>query len=151
MAGGIVMTPVRTRGRQEQLTSAEPAPETGLVALTHNDTSPVTPENDSELVANDLRTLLDQVAGTSVQEIDAAIADLQLLRQELWSDSERLQNEITAYASLSQSTRQSTKVIAESLANCKIQRMADPARLSAEERFRFETGIRPDGGAASRD
>ena len=144
------MTPVRTRGRQEQLTSAEPEPETGLVALTHNDNSPVTPENDSELVANDLRTLLDQVAGTSVQEIDAAIADLQLLRHELRSDSERLQNEITAYASLSQSTMQSTKVIAESLENCRIKRsprMADPARLTTEERFRFETGLRPDGGA----
>ena len=148
------MTPVRTRGRQEQLTSAEPGPETGLVALTHNENSPVTPENDSELVASDLRTLLGQVAGTSVQEIDAAIADLQLLRRELWSDSERLQNGITAYASLSQSTMQSTKVIGESLANCRIQRtprMADAARLSAEERFRFETGLRPDGGAASGD
>jgi hypothetical protein len=122
MVRGIVMTPVRTRGRQEQLTSAEPGPETGLIASTHNDNSLVTPENDSELVANDLRTLLDQVAGTSTQEIDEAIAKLQLLRHELRSDSERLQNEITAYASLSQSTMQSTKIIAESLENCRIKR-----------------------------
>jgi hypothetical protein len=94
------------------------------------------------------------VAGTSVQEIDEAIAELQLLRHELRSDSERLQNEITAYASLSQSTMQSTKVIAESLENCRIKcspPMADPARLSTEERFRFEAGLRPDCGAVLGD
>jgi hypothetical protein len=151
------MTLVRTRERAEQVRSAAPEAENGVVAATDNDNTPLTPESDSELVANDLRTLLEKVAGTSVQEIDGVIAELQLLRHALQCDSERLQNEITAYARLSQSTMQSTKIIAESLVNCRIERsprMADhnvEARLSAEERFRLTTGLRPDGGATSRD
>jgi hypothetical protein len=147
------MTLVRTRGYQDQATKAEP--ETAVAAPTDNDNSPHTPEGDGELVANDIRTLLERVAGTSAREIDGAIAELHLLRQTLQSDSERIRNEITAYASLSQSTMQSTKIIAESLAKCRIERtpsMADPqVTLSPEERVRIITGLRPNGGAPSHD
>jgi hypothetical protein len=140
------MTLARTRGHREELTRTEP--EAGIAVSTGNDNSPHTPEGDSELVANDIRTLLEQVAGTSAQEIDAVIAELHLLRQTLQSDSERIRNEITAYASLSQSTMQSTKIISESLARCRAER-APEADLSAEERFRIITGLRPDGGPGS--
>src|SRR6266568_7760681 len=77
------------------------------------------PENDSELVANNIGTLLQRVAGSSVQEIDRLIAELQTLRELLQSEGVRVQREITEYAHLSQSAMQSTKIITESLAKWK--------------------------------
>ncbi len=77
------------------------------------------PENDSELVANNIGTLLQRVAGSSVQEIDRLIAELQTLRELLHTEGMRVQREITEYAHLSQSAMQSTKIIAESLAQWK--------------------------------
>ncbi len=77
------------------------------------------PETDSEVVAHNITTLLQRVAGTSVQEIDRLITELQSLRELLQQEGARVQREITEYAHLSQSAMQSTKIIAESLANWK--------------------------------
>ena len=77
------------------------------------------PETDSELVAHNITTLLQRVAGTSVQEVDRLIAELQQLRELLHQEGARVQREITEYAHLSQSAMQSTKIIAESLAHWK--------------------------------
>jgi hypothetical protein len=77
------------------------------------------PESDSELVANNITTLLQRVAGTSVQEIDRLIAELQTLRELLHEEGARVQREIAEYAHLSQSAMQSTKIIAESLGQWK--------------------------------
>jgi hypothetical protein len=77
------------------------------------------PESDSEVVANNISTLLQRVAGTSVQEIDRLIAELQTLREMLQTEGARVQREITEYAHLSQSAMQSTKIIAESLGHWK--------------------------------
>src|SRR5262249_23687494 len=77
------------------------------------------PEMDSELVANNISTLLQRVAGTSVQEIDRLIAELQTLRDLLHEEGARVQREIAEYAHLSQSAMQSTKIIAESLGKWK--------------------------------
>src|SRR5882757_11281806 len=77
------------------------------------------PESDSELVANNITTLLQRVAGTSVQEIDRLIAELQTLRELLHEEGARIQREIAEYAHLSQSAMQSTKIIAESLGKWK--------------------------------
>jgi hypothetical protein len=76
-------------------------------------------ESDSELVANNISTLLQRVAGTSVQEIDRLISELQTLRELLHAESARVQREIAEYAQLSQSAMQSTKIIAESLSQWK--------------------------------
>ena len=73
------------------------------------------PENESELVANNLNSLLQRVTGTSVQEIDKLITELQMLRDKLQSEAARVQREIVEYATLSQGALQSTKIIAESL------------------------------------
>jgi hypothetical protein len=78
-----------------------------------------TPEADSELVANNISSLLQRVAGTSVHEIDRLISELQTLRDLLEEEGARVQREIADYAHLSQSTMQSTKIIAESLAKWK--------------------------------
>jgi cell division septum initiation protein DivIVA len=77
------------------------------------------PETDSELVAHNISTLLQRVAGTSVQEVDRLIGELQQLRELLHQEGARVQREITEYAHLSQSAMQSTKIIAESLSHWK--------------------------------
>jgi len=77
------------------------------------------PENDSEVVAHNIATLLQRVAGTSVQEVDRLIVELQKLRELLQTEGARVQREITEYAHMSQSAMQSTKIIAESLAQWK--------------------------------
>jgi hypothetical protein len=77
------------------------------------------PETDSEMVANNIGSLLQRVSGTSVQEIDRLIAELQRLRDMLSTEGARVQREIVEYATLSQSAMQSTKIIAESLAHWK--------------------------------
>src|SRR5947209_12016789 len=75
------------------------------------------PDTDSELVANNISTLLQRVAGSSVQEIDRLITELQTLRELLHSEGARVQREITEYAHLSHSAMQSTRIIAESLSS----------------------------------
>ena len=70
-------------------------------------------------VANNLASLLERVAGTSLAEIDYLITELQALREKLRNDEARVQHAIVRYTSLSQSTLHSTKVISECLANWK--------------------------------
>jgi len=77
------------------------------------------PEAESEVVANNISTLLQRVAGTSVQEIDRLISELQTLREMLQAEGARVQREITEYAHLSQSAMQSTKIITDSLSKWK--------------------------------
>jgi hypothetical protein len=77
------------------------------------------PGADSQLVADNLASLLQRVAGTSVQEIDYLIGELQTLREKLQYDETRVQHAIARYTNLSQSTLHSTKVISECLANWK--------------------------------
>src|SRR5215831_175536 len=74
------------------------------------------PETDSELVANNIVSLLQRVAGTSVKDINGLIAELETLRALLEEEGARVQRELAEYAHLSQSAMQSTKIIAESLA-----------------------------------
>jgi hypothetical protein len=77
------------------------------------------PESDSEMVASNISTLLQRVAGTSVKEIDKLIAELQTLREMLHNEGARVQREIVEYATLSQAAMQSTRIIAESLTHWK--------------------------------
>ena len=74
---------------------------------------------DSELLANSIETLVQRVAGTSVQEVDGLIAELQRLRALLEEEAARVQRNLAEYAHLSQSAMQSTRIIAESLAQWK--------------------------------
>lgn len=77
------------------------------------------PESDSEMVANNVSTLLQRVAGTSVQEIDRLISELQRVRDLLQNEGARVQREIVEFATLSQAAMQSTRVISESLTSWK--------------------------------
>jgi hypothetical protein len=85
------------------------------------------PESDSEMVASNIGSLLQRVAGTSVQEIDRLISELTTLRDMLHAEGARVQREIVEYATLSQAAMQSTKVIAESLTHWK--KVPDAPRL----------------------
>lgn len=76
-------------------------------------------ESDSEMVASNINSLLQRVAGTSIQEIDKLIAELQTLRDRLSTEAARVQREIVEYATLSQAAMQSTKIIAESISSWK--------------------------------
>jgi hypothetical protein len=73
------------------------------------------PETDSELVANSVVKLLQRVAGTSLQDIDRLISELQTQREILQEQGARVQRNLAEYAHLSQSAIKSTKMIALSL------------------------------------
>ena len=71
--------------------------------------------NDGEMTASNLSTLLGRVSGTSTREIDNLIGELQALRKKLQTNSNRLQRDIADYASLSQSVMQLTKIVSDSV------------------------------------
>jgi hypothetical protein len=75
------------------------------------------PSDDA--VAGYLSSLMQRVANTALQEIDNLIAELRSRREELLSESARVQREIIGYAKLSQSAMQSTKIIAHRLSALK--------------------------------
>ena len=76
-------------------------------------------ESDSEMAANNLSTLLRRVSGNSAREIENLIGELQVLRDKLQADSDRVEREIVEYASLSQSVIQLTKIIADGVTQVK--------------------------------
>jgi hypothetical protein len=73
------------------------------------------PDNESELVASNINSVLQRASATTVHEIDKLIAELEASRDKLHSEAARVQREIIQYATFTQATLQSTKIIAESL------------------------------------
>lgn len=73
-------------------------------------------ESEGDLVTNNINSLIQRVAGTSIQEIDRLVGELKTVRDLLHSEGMRVQREISQYAHLSQSAMQSTKIIADNLA-----------------------------------
>jgi hypothetical protein len=72
-------------------------------------------KGDGEMSVTGLGRLLSRVSGNSRREIDALIVELQALREKLETDSRRLQNDISEYASLGEQVMQVTKIISESV------------------------------------
>ena len=77
------------------------------------------PENESELAASNINSVLQRVTATSLQEIDALISELESSRDMLHSEAARVQREIIQYSTLIQGALHSTKIIAESLTQWK--------------------------------
>ena len=77
------------------------------------------PENESELVASNINSLLQRVTATSLQQIDSLINELESSRDMLQSEAARVQRAIVQYSTLSQTALQSTKIITESLIQLK--------------------------------
>src|SRR6266481_8336737 len=71
--------------------------------------------NDNELAASNIGSLLQRISGTSIQEIESLIAELQILRDMLQKEAARVQREIVGYAALIQNARRSMATISESL------------------------------------
>ena len=115
------MTMIKTREPADVDKSSESAVEGEIREFVRRDVATLRrqPESDSEMVASNIGSLLQRVAGTSVQEIDKLIGELQVLREMLSTEGARVQREIVEYATLSQAAMQSTKIIAESLTHWK--------------------------------
>jgi hypothetical protein len=74
------------------------------------------PESQGEAVSTGIEQTLERVADLSLTGIDELVIELQALRARLADEGERVRHAVAEYALLSQSSMQSTKVIAESLA-----------------------------------
>lgn len=84
--------------------------------------------SDSELAADNLRTLLYRVSGTTTREIDNLISELSTLRERLQADANRVQRDVVEYAALSQSVIQLTKIISEGVT--RVKKPADAPSIS---------------------
>jgi hypothetical protein len=80
----------------------------------------------AEATVNNVNSLIQRVAGTSLTEIENLVSELESLRDLLHSEGQRVQREISGYAQLSQAAMKSTRMIADNVAQWK--RAADGLR-----------------------
>ena len=76
-------------------------------------------ERSPEVTVSNVNSLIECVAGASIIEIENLVLELTSLRNLLQSEGERVQREISGYAKLSQAAMQSTRMIAENVAQWK--------------------------------
>ena len=76
-------------------------------------------EPGAEAAVNNVNTLIQRVAGTSLSEIEHLISELEGLRDLLHAEGQRVQRELSGYAQLSQAAMRSTRLIADSVAQWK--------------------------------
>ena len=76
------------------------------------------PENTSQVVT-DVNSLVQRVAGVSLDQLDDAIVDLRQLRDFLHSEGERIQREISGYLQLNHLAIDSTKSIVDNIVQWK--------------------------------
>ena len=91
---------------------------------TENTDAPLEP--NAEATVNNVNSLIQRVAGTSLAEIEKLISELESLRDLLHAEGQRVQREISGYAQLSQAAMKSTRMIADNVAQWK--RTADGLR-----------------------
>jgi hypothetical protein len=80
----------------------------------------------AEATVNNVNSLIQRVAGTSLAEIENLVSELESLRDLLHAEGQRVQREISGYAQLSQAAMKSTRMIADNVAQWK--RAADGLR-----------------------
>ena len=88
------------------------------------DTAPL--DASAEATVNNVNSLIQRVAGTSLAEIEKLISELESLRDLLHAEGQRVQREISGYAQLSQAAMKSTRMIADNVTQWK--RAADGLR-----------------------
>jgi hypothetical protein len=76
-------------------------------------------ESSPESTVNNLNSLIQRVAGTSLSEIETLISELEGVRELLHTEGQRVQREISGYAQLSQATMKSTRLIADGVTQWK--------------------------------
>jgi hypothetical protein len=84
------------------------------------------PESAPEVVAN-VNSLVQQVAGVSLDQLDDVIVDLRNLRDYLHSEGERVQREISGFLRLNQTAMGSTRLITDN-----IRQWKERARCASE-------------------
>jgi hypothetical protein len=89
-----------------------PAP--GLLSTTESGLEP-----NHETTVNNVNSLIQRVAGTSLTEIENLISELESLRDLLHAEGQRVQREISGYAQLSQAAMKSTRMIADNVTQWK--------------------------------
>ena len=87
--------------------------ESEIGELVRRDTAPQLQQGiDNEL---NVGSLVQKVSGTSVQDVEKLIAELQILRGKLQNEASRVQREMVGYAVLLQNARKSIGTISDSL------------------------------------
>src|SRR3974377_1731549 len=76
-------------------------------------------EPGAEAAVNNVNSLIQRVAGTSLSEIEHLISELEDLRDLLHAEGQRVQRELSGYAQLSQAAMKSTRMIADNVAHWK--------------------------------
>ncbi|ABD86984.1 hypothetical protein [Rhodopseudomonas palustris] len=77
------------------------------------------PDASAEATVNNVNSLIQRVAGTSLTEIENLVSELEELRDLLHAEGQRVQREISGYAQLSQAAMKSTRMIADNVAQWK--------------------------------
>jgi hypothetical protein len=83
-------------------------------------------DSSAEATVNNVNSLIQRVAGTSLTEIEKLVTELESLRELLHNEGQRVQREISGYAQLSQAAMKSTRMIADNVEQWK--RAADGLR-----------------------
>jgi hypothetical protein len=89
-------------------------------------TPEATLDPSAEATVNNVNSLIQRVAGTSLSEIEHLMSELEQLRDLLHAEGQRVQREISGYAQLSQAAMKSTRLIADNVQQWK--RTADGLR-----------------------
>jgi hypothetical protein len=76
-------------------------------------------DSTAEATVNNVNSLIQRVAGTSLAEIENLISELETLRDLLHAEGQRVQREISGYAQLSQAAMKSTRMIADNVSQWK--------------------------------
>jgi hypothetical protein len=99
---------------------------TGVVSGTTDAATALEPS--TEATVNNVNSLIQRVAGSSLAEIENLISELESLRDLLHAEGQRVQREISGYAQLSQAAMKSTRMISDNVTQWK--RAADGLRNS---------------------
>ena len=84
--------------------------------------------NEAERARIEVSSLVSQISGQSVREIDHLIEGLQGVRKKLDDEGDRIQRDIGAYATFSESIIELTKIVSDGMTFIKAPRRASEAK-----------------------
>lgn len=76
-------------------------------------------EDTTEQTVQSVSTMIQRFAGTSLNEIENLLGELEALRDLLHNESQRVQREVAGYAQLSQTAMKSARLIADNVSQWK--------------------------------
>ena len=84
--------------------------------------------NETEQASIEVSSLISQISGQSVREIDQLIDGLQGVRKKLDHEGDRIQRDIGEYATFSESIIELTKIVSDGMTFIKVPRMVSEAK-----------------------